>query len=213
MPAYYRIAIDGNFVSTPEVWSTSFAATSSDTPPDQANMNSWAEAILTYLGGTSTPAQQLRAWMSSVGQITRVRIYWYQSIGASAALVAASTGAGFSGSGTVIHPPQLAAVYSLLTGIPGRRYRGRMYWPAVGISTGTTFTSSGLNLSAAQNFAQFLDAVTTLEPGPESIQPAVVSTVGNVVTPVTAVSLDNVLDTQRRRRDALVGSRYTAPIP
>ena len=123
-----------------------------------------------------------------------------------------STAAVISGSSTVEQVPQVATVFSLLTGIPGGSYRGRMYWPAVGASTNTSGKLALPSQSNVNNVAALLEALAQLYPGSSPTQLAVASKAQDAVTEVTSIRWGDVADTQRRRRDALVETYYSAPL-
>jgi hypothetical protein len=107
-----------------------------------------------------------------------------------------------AGTDTASLPPQCSIVVSLRTPISGARGRGRMYLPA----TSPTWCSSigRFNPDKRDAFslrmALFFNALN-LDPTFPTV--AVASNVGGFVTSVTSVQVGDVVDTQRRRRDAL----------
>lgn len=213
MPAYFRVNIDGGYSGNPETWSTSFATTSDPSAPVATDLVAWADAIMGQLAGSALAgASTLRSLLSSNGQIRRVRIYWYPSTSSPAFVSGESTAAVIAGTSTVEQVPQVATVFSLITGIPGGSYRGRMYWPAVGASTNTAGKLTLPSQSNTTNVAALLEALAQLYPGASSTQLAVVSQAKDVVTEVTAIRWGDVADTQRRRRDALVETYFTAAL-
>lgn len=213
VPAHFRLHIDGSWPAAGEVFSTSFAATSPGGTPDQGPLTAWAQAVFDYWAAAGAGVQPFLAMLGSTGQIDRIRIYWHPEVGAPAALAAVGTGTPEPGSGVINKPPQIARVYTLLTGVPGRSFRGRMYWPCVTGSVTSSFKDSGVSSSNAQFFAAVLASMTNLNGEALPIEPAVVSVTRGLVTPVTQVAVGDVLDTQRRRRDNLQEIRFTAPIP
>lgn len=118
-----------------------------------------------------------------------------------------------SGSGTTPHPPQTAIVASLRTSLPGRSGRGRLYLPMTGFPL-----QPNLQMLEAQATAIVTDLRTWLRdlantataaypaPGPDHVL-VVHSRKTNTAQDVISIQADTVLDTQRRRRDKLVGSR------
>lgn len=205
---FYRINIDGHLGGGVERWSVGFAAQQADgeTSFDAGQMSAWADdALALFIPGTGWSGG-LRAMIGSTGEVSRVRIYAYDAPGQPATRVGESTGPGIAGSGTVTVPFQCTLCYTLLTGLPGRSYRGRLYWPFVT----ATMTSAG-KIGGAVSLANragdvsgMLDAITSAAEGISPVRAAVVSTVQQDVTTVTAVRVGDVMDTQRRRRDALV---------
>jgi hypothetical protein len=106
------------------------------------------------------------------------------------------------GTGTPVMPNQCAVVASLRTGRSGQSFRGRMYLPLL---------KSGLGLNSEMDTFEpqaVSDAVATcvsaINAGPGPV--AVVSVTQTVATPVTAVEVDSIIDTQRRRRNKLLPS-------
>lgn len=108
---------------------------------------------------------------------------------------------------------QTSLCFSMLTGRPGRAYRGRTYWPALSaqINSDTGRLSVPTIEDAATDMASALNDF-----GDRSLdwdlKPMVYSPSLGIVTEVTTVQVGNVLDTQRRRRDALVEERFSAPL-
>lgn len=212
MPAYHRIHIDGSWNAAGEAFSTSFGATADSTPPDQGPYTDWAQAIMNYLRAGSVDVQQMTGQIGSTGTIDRIRLYWHPSTSAPAAVSAVSSGLPVAGAGTIVMPPQITRVYTLVTGVPGRSFRGRMYWPRLVTGVSNTFRDNNASTATATAWATILSAMTDLGPGTDAVVPAVVSKTRDLVTPVTAVQVGDVLDTQRRRRDNLRENRFTANI-
>lgn len=211
--AHYRLSIVGTLGASPEVFSTGCAYVATGPPPTQGALNAWADAAMIVMSGSNAGAVWFRGNISVSSYITNVRIYYYPSVGAPATLGAISTPASASGSGATVHPPQCATVVTLQTGIPGASYRGRMYVPMLAGSIGSGLTRTDLSASTATNFASLLEVLGSTASGGLADDPAVVSAAAGAVTPVTSVRIGNVVDTQRRRRDALNETFYSAPIP
>lgn len=111
------------------------------------------------------------------------------------------------GAASTVHPFQTAWVTSLRTAYPGASGRGRLYWPAHGVSlvSGTfrpNTTTATTFLSAAKSFLTGTQAAidTTLD----GVSLAVWSRTLQTVNVVNQLQIGDVLDTQRRRRDTLV---------
>jgi hypothetical protein len=116
------------------------------------------------------------------------------------ALVAA---AGFATSFTTDYA--IASVSSLMTPRAGAHGRGRMYWPLPAEpadATGHTTNTAANNRAQAVRSA-FLGVNTALATGTYQ-GVAVVASQAGFLSPITAVRVGNVHDTQRRRRNALV---------
>lgn len=122
---------------------------------------------------------------------------------------------GLSQSGAVANKPfQTSIVTSLITGRPGRSYRGRLYWPALGIELDSSSLRVPLNALTYlnQDVQGFLSAVQEAQPTVRAVRLAVVSNTLSVATAVTQIQMGDVLDTQRRRRDSLKENRVTTTI-
>lgn len=213
MPAYYRVHIDGGYAGNAETWSVSMAVTSDGSAVSTEDLNTWADAIMGLLAGSSGGATVVKGLISSNGRIRRVRIYRYADVGSPATHQGASTAAEISGSGTAQQACQVSLVVSLMTGFPGGRNRGRMYFPAVGAGITTAGTTGSGSQGNATNLAALLASIAEGSPESTLTLPAVVSEAASAVTAVTSIRLGNVPDTQRRRRDALVETYYVAAIP
>jgi hypothetical protein len=105
------------------------------------------------------------------------------------------------------HPFQTSWVVSLRTAYPGASGRGRLYWPA----TGVTLTAATMRPATSQ-VTTFLTGVKTYL---STIQANIDATLDGVALGVWSRKLQNVhvvnqlqagdvLDVQRRRRDVLV---------
>jgi hypothetical protein len=213
VPGYHRIVINGSMAAGAETWSTSFGvdqAGSIDTTPEA--LATWAQACMTYLGGAGAPATALKALLSSAVRIENVQVYYYEDIGQPAFSQGQSTSASFSGSGNPAQAPQVAVVASLLSARPGRSYRGRMYWPAQAATIANSLRWSGASAGMAGNFATMIGVLARSGSDVAAV-PVIVSQKLLALTPVTRVSVGDVFDTQRRRRESLGETRYSAQIP
>lgn len=134
----------------------------------------------------------------------------YQYAGGSQAAVQATLPTGpYAGTGTVHVPNQVCLVATLETGLPGRSYRGRMYFPITGISITSDSKvletdAQGLANGLATSFGSF---------NPLGDGKVVVSSLRQGAThPVTQIKVDTVPDTQRRRVNKVEGARVTAQV-
>lgn len=121
-----------------------------------------------------------------------------------------------AGGGTPLHPPQVAVVASLRTGLPGRNRRGRMYLPCLGVAIGgggliPTATAGGIAEAAAELLTG-INTVVAGEFGAESRVVVASNTGIGLLTPVTSVQVGNVFDTQRRRRSDFTETWQTSPV-
>lgn len=215
MPAHNAVRINGTMPGG-EVWSVNprFWSPTSGSVIDYAELQEWADDVAAVISGW-TSANALLTSLSSALTITSVRVEALSSTGTLIQAAESVLATPKAGQGSPSKPYQTAVVTSLLTGRPGRSYRGRLYWPAQALSMST----SDLRITgpAAQGIADamgaFLTDVAELTPGGVGVRPVVVSQTLDVATPVTSVSVGNIFDVQRRRRDSLDEARFTRVIP
>lgn len=204
------MGLEGYLFEGADRWAVGVHFTPPEGTPTAAEVQSWAAAIeaLFLSHGTDNWVDEL----SANAGILRVATRYYGEAGP--ALFSGSVPANpiVAGVGVPSKPAQCTRVYSLGTGISGRRYRGRVYLPALATSM-TTAGKATVPANTAAEFADFLIDAAAAWPGGGSIRPAVYSATGNIVTEVTSVRVGDVLDTQRRRRDALVENYQEAQIP
>lgn len=122
-----------------------------------------------------------------------------------------------AGTATLRLPLQAAIVCSLRTDTPGGRGRGRFYWPATGVTLGTTGRlSSPTAASLATDFRTYLNGIdtdlTTAFPL-LSFDLAVRSKLTHTTPHVVRLQVGDVIDTQRRRRDALAEAYSSVTYP
>lgn len=213
MPAFFRVNIDGTLAQGAERWSTAVAVSDPvvGVPPTPANMAAAAESILQAFAPATGWPSVMKGGISSSGSITRVRVYWYADVGQAASVQGVSVGAPIAGEGTATLPPQCTVVISLRTGLPGRSQRGRMYWPLAGGAITVAQRSAYVTQTFANSAASMLNAIrTTTQFGGGDV--VIASEKTGQLTKVNAVTADNVVDTQRRRRDKLTGTAYFASL-
>lgn len=125
-------------------------------------------------------------------------------------ITSAPAGTAFAGSGLGnALPPQIAVVVTLNTAILSRSTRGRYYLPA---TISGSVTSVGRLATTDQ--AALLTALTTAHSNEiaAGCTLTVYSRTHRTVENVTDISIGNVFDTQRRRRDKLVEVREGNPV-
>jgi hypothetical protein len=130
-------------------------------------------------------------------------------IGGTAAI--ANTVKGSAGS-TV--PRNVACVASLQTGFPGRSARGRLYLGA--LSTTAVANEGGFTVSAIGDYAAlvkaFLEGLNGITLGGAAVRAVVASPTKASTTPITAVRVNTVPDTQRRRVRSQTGQQTIATV-
>jgi hypothetical protein len=161
-----------------------------------------APLVTTFLQATQNGTYQTVTW-------DRLDVYTYTGGSTKAAgqgtATLAVTGT-TSGNGPAL---DTCGVLTLLTGLPGRSRRGRMYLPYhLPIANGTTMADATMN-ARANALVDLIDAVNTAQGG---IAVSVVSGTLGQYFPVTGVQYDLIPDVQRRRVNQLTGARTTVPV-
>jgi hypothetical protein len=175
-----------------------------------SELQQWSDAIAAVgdLGPVPEPIGEL---ISSGASVNTIRVAAYQANGDI--ITVAETQLGTPGKGTtnVTKPLQTALVVSLLTGRPGRSYNGRLYLPALGaiLDTATARVPAFTVQAYLDGAKTMLQSIQTAQPDGAGMQLCVVSHKLEFQTPVTALRIGDVLDTQRRRRESLV-ENYTS---
>lgn len=204
--SYVRVSILGTSPGG-EVWSINPVIDPTFEFPgtvDQTALDAAANAIADLNPGT-----QLTNMLSTALAVTGARLEVRDDV--TDALIGISIqmrDSPWPGTGTALRGAQSALVFSLRTNTPGGSGRGRIYWPAVGMAVNTdTRFSSANTLVALTQMATYLHAM-------ESALATAFPTIGfdlsvrskaTLSTPhVVKLSVGNVIDTQRRRRDKMV---------
>lgn len=209
-----KLVIGGTIGGGVEEWSTSCHYSYPTGEVDGDALSTWAGEVKTLFGAI-TAYPELKTVLSSAVTIGNVSAYGYPASG-PAEFVGTSGNVAQPGTGSASLPPQIALTATLRTALAGRRNRGRMYWPAMGadfgISAGQSFRYPNGG-ALADDIASYLTSIGDAWPGPTAIVPVVYSAVADTLTPVSEVSVGDVFDTQRRRRDEMVENYQSAPVP
>jgi hypothetical protein len=212
---YVRVSILGSLVSG-EVWSVNpvFDPTGEFTPTvSQSALDAAALAI----ANRSLPAT-LGVALSASGTRTGARVEVRDD--ATDALIATSTQqttGGTAGSGTLRLPPQSAAVVSIRTNTAGGSGRGRLYWPSLGATLGTdgriTIPAVATFVTDFKSYLMGMRTDLATAFAPIGFDLAVRSKTTHTTPHAVRIQVGNVVDTQRRRRDALPEAYSTATVP
>ena len=208
-----------------EVWSNSFrfsqhgGPTMQPTPgrndiTDAATLQTVADEVAALQTGNVYPTT-LRAGLSAALNIYGIRVNAASDSGALVAAAEHIKATPVAGQGTATRPLQVACCVTLNSGAAyGRHYRGRVFFPAL---AGPALSSSTLRVSPTdrQAWATALAGLLTDIGGVINAQvtgvlpyvPVVYSRSQGQVLRVDNVSVGDVLDTQRRRRDSLRENR------
>lgn len=213
--SYVRVSITGTSIGT-EVWSINpvFDPTGEiGTSVDQAALDAACLAIATLVPGTAL-RQLLSTSASRVGARVEVRDDATDDLIALSVATAPSLA---TGTETLKLPLQAAVVTSLRTTTPGASGRGRLYWPAMG----ATLDSQGrMSLPTPTAYLTDMKAyLGAIETALEAVSAfgvfnlAVRSRTTHTTPHVTRLQAGNIIDTQRRRRDAQPESYVSTNYP
>lgn len=166
------------------------------------------------------------AWATLVGSATalfstgvsleRVQLRRIGTDGKTTSLFEAANKQTAVGIGTVKLPPQCAVVLSLMTAKAGRSGKGRIYLPLLGTNIGPDgrIASGGTGGVAGPGARLLTDINSALAANQSGIPRVAVQSqaAGGGSSEVLAVRVGDVVDTQRRRRDALVENYVTVAV-
>jgi hypothetical protein len=190
-----------------EVWESGFW-TMGNVPTSNATATELAALWIAQLKATdgSGGFYQSRIIAGATTSLNYVNVYCYVTGGSTADFIGNATTAAVVGTGTNACANQNALVVTLRTAHAGRRFRGRMYLPATGVTTSTATGQlpDAAILPVATGWGVcFSDWNASGDNGTI----CVVSRVGaGTATAVTEVTVDSIVDTQRRRRNKLIAA-------
>ena len=213
--SYVRVSILGTQVNE-ELWSINPVFDPTGEFPggvDQVALDAAALAI-----ANRTIPTNLRILMSTSAVRTGARVEVRND--ADDSLIAISvqgSAAALAGTGTAALPPQSAVVCSIRTNTAGGSGRGRIYWPAMGQGLGANGRVG--NPTTALLVADFKAYLMGIRSDLAAAFPtigfdlAVRSKTTHTTPHAVRLQVGNVIDTQRRRRDALAESYVQVAIP
>lgn len=163
-----------------------------------------------------TPAVQVNAMWAPNTVLTGARVEARSLTGVLESQAEALRTTPLNGSATASHPYQSALCLSLLTPGVGPSARGRLYWPATGVVLG--LTDYRVPLATRDGILTALKAyLLNIENAIKATLPNANLTVWSRKTAnfhdVNQLRLGNVMDVQRRRRDALIEQYGSGPFP
>jgi hypothetical protein len=200
-----RVSLQGTLPGGEE-WSVNPCFTLDDTGTtvtyDQLN------TVVSAINSISIPTS-VRLMQSTSTNNTGCRVEARKLTGELEALAEGVRGTAIPGTGTSAHSYQTALVTSLRTAQAGATGRGRVYWPATGmiVSASSLRPSAADVTSALAGVKTYLAAITTAIAPTLGSAPLIVwsrSSGGRYL--VNRLLMGDVLDVQRRRRDAAVES-------
>lgn len=204
MAQILRVSILGSMPSG-EVWSVN-PCWEIDGSTGQPVSPAQALTIATAINAAAVPSTILQI-MAPDTRLIGVRVEARTLAGVLEAQAEQLRASSLNGTGTSTHPYQTSIVVSLRTPGVGPSARGRLYWPATGVPLG----AADYRISTA-NTATFIAAFKTLLSGYETAIKTVLPNANLTVWSrktlnfhdVNSLQMGNVVDTQRRRRDALI---------
>lgn len=211
---YVRISIQGALPGG-ETWSVNpaYAGTFTSGLPTQAELDAWAVAVAADL--PSAVGSQLLQFMTEQASITQVRVSAYGDTGALEGYSVHQLATPMIGSGTATSPSTTAIVASLYSAVPGRRYRGRIYWPCLKTSQDPStgrLPPTALVATAGQ-FSSMLEDIGNAGGGAFDPFLCVYSKSNGSAIAVTKIRVGDVYDSQRRRKQSLVETYGDAAYP
>lgn len=210
-----KVTIKGT-LATAETWSINPTFTYGDFPQPDPTFSQLNAAVVAING--ITPPTDLTKLLTTAGTITGCRV---EARGLDGTLVGVGEGTRATplvGTTVPFAPPQTSAVLSLRTARAGGRGRGRLYWPTPGITLDAatlrwSSTQQGQYVAAMKTYLSAINDAAETALGFTNGSLVVWSREGLLVTPVNAIQAGNVLDTQRRRRDALPEAYQSVAYP
>lgn len=216
MPSHVRLTLGGRVVGA-QRWSIGHTVVLGSANPLNSQLNALAEGCFAQFktsvwNGTGTGKLQ----GANVAQTTldNARAYFYEGDSTKASRIGVSSGAAVTGGGSSTGTvPQAALVATLEDGLAGRNHKGRMYLPlnAFPVAAATLQLAQSDAAAFAASVAAYFTALINTSPVPGLTITPVVSSL-TIGSPLSAVSVDTVVDTQRRRRDKIVGTRSRSTI-
>lgn len=209
MANFLRISVQGTMPGG-EVWSVNpVYGIGGDfgVPVSAAQVVTVANALATAAVPTT-----LMSMMTPGCALTSYRVEARKLDGTLEALAEGVRATPLAGNGAQRHPYQTSVVTSLRTPLPGASGRGRLYW----VATAVALDNSTLRVDAA-SVTSHLAAVKTFLSTMQTVVDATFDGVSLCVwsrknaalTAVNSIQMGNVVDQQRRRRDALT-ENYSA---
>lgn len=198
---FVKVVVGGK-VAAVDTWSNGFAfKVLTGGTPAAADMNGLAAGAATlyatdFWDATAGPKSQL----PSTTDWSFIRTYYYPGGSSVATVSGTHVLTPDPGTASLALPPQVALVASLETGFTGRANRGRVYLPcpANNLLTGRIAGSTVTNW--APLLATFLRHMNAISVGAFTFD----ACIGTALCPtITTVVINDVADTQRRRRDKL----------
>lgn len=202
---YVRLTLGGTMPSG-ETWSVGMSFTFTGTVT-AAQLNTWLAAVDAVCVTHLAPAGGIRALMAQQTKIVSLRAAVFAPSASSSSVTAQrNLTTPILGTGSFDHPNQIAICMSTHSGLAGKRFNGRMYWPCDGAQVqGDTHQLLLAQLTpAVTKVRDFMVAVAATTLGTTGLAAAIAVPGAGLASPITALTMDSVCDTQRRRRKSVV---------
>nr|CRY96159.1 hypothetical protein [uncultured prokaryote] len=211
--AFAKLVI-GGVIDTVQSWSVGISCVANTTPSD-ADLDAWLTDVYPLVSTWAGAANSFKAINKAACTINTLNAYGYSELGTTAASSAEYRyGTPIAGTNSTGLSSQLALVATFKTLRPGRHNTGRIYVPCTALVQGpanrvVTGTAQGL----ATATAGLLTALTgTIINSTETAAPIVPNSGAGPSQVITSVYVGDIVDTQRRRRDKYVETRYSANV-
>lgn len=199
---YVRLTAGGD-IATTQSWSTGFTVSVPGSATSQSDLQTLLGAFRAAweIGWATATTTKIASINAADTRLYRYRAYLYAPSGGPAILQASEDRTALLGTQTGSSvPTQTSIVATLLSGLPGRSYRGRMYLPATAITLGATHqTTQTVVNGLATTVAGIITAVNAATTGTPFGEVVVAGLQGRI--PISSVRVDSEPDIQRRRAD------------
>lgn len=221
-PYHYLFSFGGTLLGGTEIWTNNIRFVGGGTPNEEYDERAICERLMTALAARFTAGTP-----NALGYSSAVRLQWgkFNAIGSDGKYASQTETVRFDlPSPGVVGPaapasyvPQIALAISWGTRRQrGRASKGRIYIPMPLNGPGASAQlDSAARQALANNWAACIDELNDVAQSVGQQRPiaAVVSGVDGSYEPISIVRVGSVLDTQRRRRNALVESYSSAAVP
>jgi hypothetical protein len=175
-----------------------------------------AQSIVNLVNSLTIPTGVLTMF-SSATTVTGCRVEARTNAGVLEALAEGTRAVAVNGTGSTSHPYQTSAVVSLRSPLAGGSGRGRLYFPATGVSlAGSSLRPAAASitshLSGVKTYLSNIQTIAVVPTQPDCIL-AVWSRKLATTLGVTRLQMGDVLDVQRRRRDAAIENYQELAFP
>lgn len=201
---HIRLSIEGTIQNT-QSWSTGVSVQGPAGAPTQAQWLAWLTDVQAAFATYHDAANGAMHAISSQVSVKNLRAYYYPA-GQTTSSGEGSVTSPFTGPDSAVLPAQCSVVHSLRTASTSRHGRGRMYIPALAapMSSATLRLGTGVAGPYATALAAFLSSIGGLAIDSVPTAPVIAPRGAGALIPIVTVQVDNVIDTQRNRRNKIL---------